>query len=137
MPLSSTVFSEDERSESSEDLVFFYRKFIILNVYELLTYMDCPFTVVPTALGTAMDINLSNESLVFISVTFATMVSYFICYGRSMQLFRNLRVKQSETCLMIFPYFFICSANLQPRYFFYCLLLPSGALSITFLICLP
>ncbi|XP_010248369.1 PREDICTED: probable sugar phosphate/phosphate translocator At1g06470 isoform X2 [Nelumbo nucifera] len=32
-----------------------------------------PFTVVPTALGTALDINLSNVSLVFISVTFATM----------------------------------------------------------------
>lgn len=29
--------------------------------------------VVPTALGTALDVNLSNESLVFISVTFATM----------------------------------------------------------------
>ncbi|KAF9681410.1 hypothetical protein SADUNF_Sadunf06G0223000 [Salix dunnii] len=32
-----------------------------------------PFTVVPTALGTAFDVNLSNVSLVFISVTFATM----------------------------------------------------------------
>lgn len=32
------------------------------------------FTVVPTALGTALDVNLSNASLVFISVTFATMV---------------------------------------------------------------
>ncbi|RZC64971.1 hypothetical protein C5167_008661 [Papaver somniferum] len=32
-----------------------------------------PLTVVPTALGTALDINLSNASLVFISVTFATM----------------------------------------------------------------
>ncbi|KAK3027830.1 hypothetical protein RJ639_040580, partial [Escallonia herrerae] len=29
--------------------------------------------IVPTALGTALDINLSNASLVFISVTFATM----------------------------------------------------------------
>ncbi|KAG2254987.1 hypothetical protein Bca52824_074281 [Brassica carinata] len=29
--------------------------------------------IVPTALATALDINLSNESLVFISVTFATM----------------------------------------------------------------
>ncbi|XP_018731504.2 probable sugar phosphate/phosphate translocator At1g06470 isoform X2 [Eucalyptus grandis] len=34
---------------------------------------NLPFTVVPTALATAMDVNLSNESLVFISVTFATM----------------------------------------------------------------
>ncbi|KAL5141786.1 putative sugar phosphate/phosphate translocator [Glycine soja] len=32
-----------------------------------------PLTVVPTAFGTAMDVNLSNVSLVFISVTFATM----------------------------------------------------------------
>lgn len=32
--------------------------------------------VVPTAIGTALDINLSNASLVFISVTFATMVSF-------------------------------------------------------------
>jgi solute carrier family 35, member C2 len=30
--------------------------------------------VVPTALATALDINLSNISLVFITVTFATMV---------------------------------------------------------------
>ncbi|XP_065850919.1 probable sugar phosphate/phosphate translocator At1g06470 isoform X2 [Euphorbia lathyris] len=38
--------------------------------YERWTF---PFTVVPTALGTALDVNLSNASLVFISVTFATM----------------------------------------------------------------
>lgn len=37
-----------------------------------------PFTVVPTGLATALDVNLSNESLVFISVTFATMVSCFL-----------------------------------------------------------
>lgn len=36
--------------------------------------------VVPTALGTAFDVNLSNASLVFISVTFATMVGLFISY---------------------------------------------------------
>lgn len=34
--------------------------------------------VVPTALATALDINLSNISLVFITVTFATMVYFFI-----------------------------------------------------------
>lgn len=39
--------------------------------------MDFPNTVVPTALGTALDINLSNASLVFVTVTFATMVSHF------------------------------------------------------------
>ncbi|AAF24821.1 F12K11.18 [Arabidopsis thaliana] len=78
-----------------------FRKLNILYFHKLITHMACPFAVVPTALGTAMDINLSNESLVFISVTFATMVSYFIYYGRSMQLLWNLRVKQGETCLMI------------------------------------
>lgn len=35
-----------------------------------------PSAVVPTAVGTALDINLSNVSLVFISVTFATMVNF-------------------------------------------------------------
>lgn len=40
--------------------------------------MDFPNTVVPTALGTALDINLSNASLVFVTVTFATMVSPLI-----------------------------------------------------------
>ncbi|XP_078429243.1 nucleotide/sugar transporter family protein [Wolffia australiana] len=38
-----------------------------------ITWHDYFFKVVPTALGTALDINLSNTSLVFISVTFATM----------------------------------------------------------------
>ncbi|CAA6671486.1 unnamed protein product [Spirodela intermedia] len=38
-----------------------------------MTWRDYFFKVVPTALGTALDINLSNASLVFISVTFATM----------------------------------------------------------------
>ncbi|MED6137954.1 hypothetical protein PIB30_069848 [Stylosanthes scabra] len=38
-----------------------------------LSRWTLPFTVVPTALGTALDVNLSNASLVSISVTFATM----------------------------------------------------------------
>ncbi|XP_052177922.1 probable sugar phosphate/phosphate translocator At1g06470 isoform X1 [Diospyros lotus] len=38
-----------------------------------MSWRDYFLRVVPTALGTAMDINLSNASLVFISVTFATM----------------------------------------------------------------
>ncbi|PKA64340.1 putative sugar phosphate/phosphate translocator [Apostasia shenzhenica] len=38
-----------------------------------MTWRDYFIRVVPTALGTALDINLSNASLVFISVTFATM----------------------------------------------------------------
>ncbi|KAL8510456.1 hypothetical protein ACS0TY_017319 [Phlomoides rotata] len=32
------------------------------------------FTVVPTAINTAMDVNLSNASLISISVTFANMI---------------------------------------------------------------
>ncbi|XP_050227223.1 probable sugar phosphate/phosphate translocator At1g06470 [Mercurialis annua] len=38
-----------------------------------MTWKDYFARVVPTALGTAFDVNLSNASLVFISVTFATM----------------------------------------------------------------
>ncbi|XP_020272425.1 probable sugar phosphate/phosphate translocator At1g06470 isoform X2 [Asparagus officinalis] len=38
-----------------------------------MTWRDYFFRVVPTGLATALDVNLSNESLVFISVTFATM----------------------------------------------------------------
>ncbi|KAJ7963864.1 Sugar phosphate transporter domain containing protein [Quillaja saponaria] len=38
-----------------------------------MSWMDYYMRVVPTALGTAMDVNLSNASLVSISVTFATM----------------------------------------------------------------
>ncbi|ONI16597.1 hypothetical protein PRUPE_3G108900 [Prunus persica] len=38
-----------------------------------MSWRDYFVKVVPTALGTAMDVNLSNASLVFISVTFATM----------------------------------------------------------------
>lgn len=39
----------------------------------VMSWRDYFLRVVPTALGTAMDVNLSNVSLVFISVTFATM----------------------------------------------------------------
>ncbi|OIW13410.1 hypothetical protein TanjilG_19762 [Lupinus angustifolius] len=39
----------------------------------VMSWKDYFLRVVPTALGTAMDVNLSNASLVFISVTFATM----------------------------------------------------------------
>ncbi|XP_020222317.1 probable sugar phosphate/phosphate translocator At1g06470 [Cajanus cajan] len=37
------------------------------------SWRDYFLRVVPTAFGTAMDVNLSNASLVFISITFATM----------------------------------------------------------------
>ncbi|KAJ6823986.1 putative sugar phosphate/phosphate translocator [Iris pallida] len=39
----------------------------------IMTWRDYFLKVVPTAIGTALDINLSNASLVFITVTFATM----------------------------------------------------------------
>ncbi|XP_061376567.1 probable sugar phosphate/phosphate translocator At1g06470 [Gastrolobium bilobum] len=39
----------------------------------VMSWRDYFLRVVPTSLGTAMDVNLSNASLVFISVTFATM----------------------------------------------------------------
>ncbi|XP_027063975.2 probable sugar phosphate/phosphate translocator At1g06470 isoform X2 [Coffea arabica] len=39
----------------------------------IMSWRDYFVRVVPTALSTAMDVNLSNASLVFISVTFATM----------------------------------------------------------------
>ncbi|KAM3320718.1 putative sugar phosphate/phosphate translocator isoform X1 [Capsicum chacoense] len=39
----------------------------------MISWRDYSLKVVPTALTTAMDVNLSNASLVFISVTFATM----------------------------------------------------------------
>ncbi|XP_057796168.1 probable sugar phosphate/phosphate translocator At1g06470 isoform X2 [Salvia miltiorrhiza] len=39
----------------------------------VMSWSDYFARVVPTALSTAMDVNLSNASLVFISVTFATM----------------------------------------------------------------
>ncbi|KHN22827.1 Putative sugar phosphate/phosphate translocator [Glycine soja] len=40
----------------------------------VISWRDYFLRVVPTAFGTAMDVNLSNVSLVFISVTFATML---------------------------------------------------------------
>ncbi|WOL02072.1 putative sugar phosphate/phosphate translocator [Canna indica] len=43
------------------------------DLHDTMTWKDYFLKVVPTALGTALDINLSNASLVFISVTFATM----------------------------------------------------------------
>lgn len=51
----------------------------LVNVFFVCLY-SVLFVVVPTALGTALDINLSNASLVFISVTFATMVCSILFY---------------------------------------------------------
>ncbi|WOK91426.1 hypothetical protein Cni_G00117 [Canna indica] len=46
-----------------------------------MSWKDYFVRVVPTAIGTALDVNLSNESLVFISVTFATMVCFLYLTG--------------------------------------------------------
>lgn len=54
--------------DSSELKIILFGRLVLLSLH---------FFSVPTALGTALDINLSNASLVFISVTFATMVSTY------------------------------------------------------------
>lgn len=57
----------------SNAIVFFQLRCGESSKVPVMTWKDYFFRVVPTALGTALDINLSNASLVFISVTFATM----------------------------------------------------------------
>lgn len=83
-----------------------------------------PFTVVPTALGTAMDVNLSNASLVFISVTFATMVCFpsLNCSHYNDFIFIIL----SLTYLLSFEF---CSVNLLLLYFSFYLPSLSGEYS--------
>ncbi|XP_068665792.1 probable sugar phosphate/phosphate translocator At1g06470 [Aristolochia californica] len=54
----------------SKIIIFFSRR---LQPQVEMSWKDYFLRVVPTAIGTALDINLSNASLVFISVTFATM----------------------------------------------------------------
>jgi hypothetical protein len=53
---------------------------LTINFPSVLTFnvffMWC--AVVPLGLATALDINLSNVSLVFITVTFATMVRFYV-----------------------------------------------------------
>lgn len=55
----------------SKFITYFWSHKFETNV--VMSWRDYFLRVVPTALGTAMDVNLSNASLVFISVTFATM----------------------------------------------------------------
>lgn len=66
------------------------------------------FAVVPTAIGTALDVNLSNISLVFISVTFATMVSFMI-HRKYVFLISNtlflIDIKMGFWYLNLFVYF--------------------------------
>ncbi|XP_042449419.1 probable sugar phosphate/phosphate translocator At1g06470 [Zingiber officinale] len=52
------VYIQSRNSESSNNI---------------MTWKDYFARVIPTAIGTALDVNLSNESLVYITVTFATM----------------------------------------------------------------
>ncbi|KAL2322596.1 hypothetical protein Fmac_026975 [Flemingia macrophylla] len=55
----------------SKFITWFWSHRFEINV--CFSWRDYFLRVVPTAFGTAMDVNLSNASLVFISVTFATM----------------------------------------------------------------
>ncbi|TVU12557.1 hypothetical protein EJB05_46208 [Eragrostis curvula] len=57
----------------SKIILLFQSKGGLDNAAVEMGWKDYFMRVVPTALGTALDINLSNASLVFISVTFATM----------------------------------------------------------------
>ncbi|CAN1851021.1 Probable sugar phosphate/phosphate translocator At1g06470, partial [Linum perenne] len=64
-----------------------------------MSWRDYFVRVVPTAMGTAMDVNLSNASLVFISVTFATMVKSFSQYtGSKLDSHCRLLVIDSNYC---------------------------------------
>ncbi|KAG8386766.1 hypothetical protein BUALT_Bualt03G0183100 [Buddleja alternifolia] len=64
---SSVMSWRDYFVRGKRSSIHIFTQYIVSNLWPL------PFTVVPTALSTAMDVNLSNASLVFISVTFATM----------------------------------------------------------------
>lgn len=55
-------------------MLMFFRFFCNLHFLNASGLCGSHFAVIPTAIATALDVNLSNESLVFISVTFATMV---------------------------------------------------------------
>ncbi|KAJ4749707.1 Nucleotide/sugar transporter family protein [Rhynchospora pubera] len=54
-------------------VIIFYRSRKSVNKHEKMSWKDYSIRVVPLGLATALDINLSNISLVFITVTFATM----------------------------------------------------------------
>ncbi|KAL5997773.1 hypothetical protein ACLOJK_008703 [Asimina triloba] len=66
---------KDIASDWMKDIIF------TVQLAKIILGLASLFTVVPTALGTALDINLSNASLVFISVTFATMETEFEFWG--------------------------------------------------------
>ncbi|KAJ8532201.1 hypothetical protein K7X08_012124 [Anisodus acutangulus] len=70
-PLLMNTFHFAMQAVLSKGITYFWsRKF---QPTVMMTWRDYFLRVVPTALSTAMDVNLSNASLVFISVTFATM----------------------------------------------------------------
>ncbi|KAJ3703978.1 hypothetical protein LUZ61_007683 [Rhynchospora tenuis] len=54
-------------------VIIFYRSRKSVNKHEKMSWKDYSIRVVPLGLATALDINFSNISLVFITVTFATM----------------------------------------------------------------
>lgn len=90
-----------------------------------------PFTVVPTGLATALDVNLSNESLVFISVTFATMVSTFLfsfCLVNFLYKFHYsyMSFYLYRAVLLTLIFLFLYSVNLLLLYSSFYSLLHSG-----------
>ncbi|KAJ3683637.1 hypothetical protein LUZ60_013864 [Juncus effusus] len=70
-PLLMNTFHFTLQAILSKIIVYFQSKKD--DSYLIMSWKDYFLRVVPTAVGTALDINLSNASLVFISVTFATM----------------------------------------------------------------
>ncbi|KAG6469494.1 hypothetical protein ZIOFF_074217 [Zingiber officinale] len=69
------VYIQSRNSESSNNIMTWKDYFARVLVYHgvILLYSSTIEVVIPTAIGTALDVNLSNESLVYITVTFATM----------------------------------------------------------------
>ncbi|GAB4824802.1 hypothetical protein Ancab_007672 [Ancistrocladus abbreviatus] len=70
-PLLMNTFHFSMQAVLSKAITWFWSE--RFRVGETMSWRDYFAKVVPTALATALDINLSNASLVFISVTFATM----------------------------------------------------------------
>ncbi|XP_059664983.1 probable sugar phosphate/phosphate translocator At1g06470 isoform X1 [Cornus florida] len=70
-PLLMNTFHFGMQAVLSKSITWFWSQRFQPSV--TMSWNDYFLRVVPTALGTALDINLSNASLVFISVTFATM----------------------------------------------------------------
>lgn len=113
------------------DIIYFMLMFFLFSsICTFLHFLNASglcgshFAVVPTAIATALDVNLSNESLVFISVTFATMV--------------RLSTELSELVELPFLYIRLISVNIilfsEYIYFWYSLLQCKSASPIFLLV---